>query len=154
MTFGFGGDCCWHTAPNKTGIALMNFNHTGFYIQPVTEVRHPMWYNIYIRQQRYCKTWLTRNCLNRNVIQMITVTTRTIRAHTFRGYPRRPMINHIIDQFILDPKSKQDKVNVTNLKNLPKLQILEFCKKNLYARHTFWSCLIRCVNMKWSWRVL
>ena len=28
-----------------------------------------------------------------------------------------------IDQFILDPKSKQDKVKVTNLKNLPKLQI-------------------------------
>ena len=36
---------------------------------------------------------------------------------------RRPTINHTIDQFILDPKSKQDKVKITNLKNLPKLQI-------------------------------
>ena len=41
---------------------------------------------------------------------------------------RRPMITHTIDQFILDRKSKQDKVNVTNLKNLPKLQILTFEK--------------------------
>ena len=31
------------------------------------------------------------------------------------------MITYTIDQFIVDPKSKQDKV--TNLKNLPKLQI-------------------------------
>ena len=28
------------------------------------------------------------------------------------------MITHTIDQFILDPKSKQYKVNITNLKNL------------------------------------
>ena len=27
--------------------------------------------------------------------------------------PHCPMITHTIDQFILDPKSKQDKVNVT-----------------------------------------
>ena len=27
-----------------------------------------------------------------------------------------------IEQFILDPKSKQDKANVTNFRNLPKLQ--------------------------------
>ena len=37
--------------------------------------------------------------------------------------PCHPMITHTIDQFILDPKSKQDKVKVTNLKNLPKLNI-------------------------------
>ena len=30
---------------------------------------------------------------------------------------------HTVEQFILDPKSKQDKVKVTNLKNFPKLQI-------------------------------
>ena len=55
--------------------------------------------------------------------------------------------------FILDPKSKLDKV---------KLQILRICKtsncwileKTLLMRHTFWSCLIRCVNMKWTRRVL
>ena len=40
---------------------------------------------------------------------------------------------------ILDPKSKEDKVKVTNL---------QFWN-NHYMRHTFWSCLIRCANMKW-----
>ena len=49
---------------------------------------------------------------------------------------------------ILDPKSKQDKVKVTNLKNLPKVQIFEFWNK-LYMWHIFWSGLIKCVNMKW-----
>ena len=43
-----------------------------------------------------------------------------LRLHS-EDIPRRPMITHSIDQFILDPKSKQDKVKVTNLKNLPKL---------------------------------
>ena len=38
---------------------------------------------------------------------------------------RRPMIVHTIDQLILDPKSKQDKIKVTNSKNLPKLQFLK-----------------------------
>ena len=59
--------------------------------------------------------------------------------------PRRPMITHNIDQFILDPKSKQDKV--TNLRHLPQLQMF-------YTRHNFWSCLIRYVNIKWIWGVL
>ena len=43
------------------------------------------------------------------------------------------MITHTIDQFILDPKSKQDKVKVTNLKNLPKKMNLK--KKTLDATH-------------------
>ena len=47
----------------------------------------------------------------------------------FWGYPRRPTIPHTTDQFILDPKSKQDKVKVTNSKNLPKLQIFNVEKK-------------------------
>ena len=50
---------------------------------------------------------------------------------------------------ILDPKSKEDKVKVTNLKNLPKLQIFDFWNK-FYTRHTFWSCLMRCANMNGS----
>ena len=49
--------------------------------------------------------------------------------------------------FTSDPKLKQDKVKVTNCKQLPKIQILKYCKK-LYMQHTFWSCLIRCINMK------
>ena len=54
---------------------------------------------------------------------------------------------------ILDPKSKEDKVKVTNLKNSSKFQIFEFWNGH-YTRHTFWSCLIRCANMKWIWWVL
>ena len=38
------------------------------------------------------------------------------------------MITHTIDQLIMDPKWKQDKVKVTKLKNLPKLQSFEFSK--------------------------
>ena len=53
----------------------------------------------------------------------------------------------------LDPKSKEDKVKVTNLNNSPNFQIFEFWNKH-YTWHTFWSCLIRCANMKWIRRVL
>ena len=49
---------------------------------------------------------------------------------------------------ILDPKSKEDKVKVTNLKNSPKFLIFEFWNRH-YTRHTFFSCFIRCANMKW-----
>ena len=37
--------------------------------------------------------------------------------------------------FTSDPKWKQDKVKVTNLKKLPNIQILKFCKKTLHATH-------------------
>ena len=49
---------------------------------------------------------------------------------------------------IMDPKSNEDKVKVTNLKSSPKFQIFEFWNGH-YTRHTLWSCLIRCANMKW-----
>ena len=62
---------------------------------------------------------------------------------------------------ILDPKSKEDKVKITNLKNLQKIKILEFIKHNLFnkiylrhTRHTFLSCVIRCANMKWFRQVV
>ena len=42
---------------------------------------------------------------------------------------------------------KEDKVKVTNLKNSPKFKIFEFWNGH-YTRHTFWSCLIRCANIK------
>ena len=37
--------------------------------------------------------------------------------------PCCPMIINTIDQFILDPMSRQDKVKVANSKHLPKLEI-------------------------------
>ena len=64
----------------------------------------------------------------------------------FWGYPLPPH-DYSYHQVILDPKSKEDKVKVTNLKNLPKFQIFAFWNKH-YTWHTFWSCLIRCANMK------
>ena len=78
--------------------------------------------------------------------------TRTTRAPAFWGYPSLPH-DYPYYWVILDPKSKEDKVKVTNLKNLPKFHFFKFWNK-LYTRHTFWSCLIRCANMKWIRRVL
>ena len=75
------------------------------------------------------------------------ILTRTIRTPAFWGYPPPPH-DYPLYWVILDPKSKEDKVKVTNLKNLPKFQILKFSNKH-YTQHTFWSCLIRCANMKW-----
>ena len=71
----------------------------------------------------------------------------TTRTPAFWGYPLPPH-DYPYYWVILDPKSKEDKVKGINLKNLPKFQIFEFWNK-LYTRHTFWSCLIRCANMKW-----
>ena len=51
--------------------------------------------------------------------------------------------------FRIDITWTQDKVKVTNLRKLPNIPILEFLKQ-LNTRHIiFWSCLIRCINMKW-----
>ena len=77
----------------------------------------------------------------------MTWKTRTTRMPAFWGYPPPPH-DYPYHWVILDPKSKDDKVKVTNLKNSPKFQIFEFWNGH-YTRHTFWSCLIRCANMKW-----
>ena len=70
--------------------------------------------------------------------------TRTTRTPAFWGYPLPPH-DYPYHWVILDPKSKEDKVKVTNLKKSPKFQFWN----GHYTRHTFWSCLIRCANMKW-----
>ena len=72
---------------------------------------------------------------------------RTTRTPAFWGYPPPPH-DYPYHWVILDPKSKDDKVKVTNFKNSPKFQIFEFWNGH-YTRHTCWSCLIRCANMKW-----
>ena len=73
--------------------------------------------------------------------------TRTTRTPAFWGYPPPPH-DYPYHWVILDPKSKEVKVKVTNFKNWPKFQIFEFWNGH-YMRHTFLSCLIRCANMKW-----
>ena len=80
--------------------------------------------------------WAVMWCFN---IFLILAWTRTTRTPAFWGYPPPPN-DYPYHWVILDPKSKEDKVKVTNLKNSPKFH---------YTRHTFWSCLIRCANMKW-----
>ena len=58
--------------------------------------------------------------------------TRTTRTPAFLGYPRRPMITHTIDQFILNPKSilltssyqipSQNKMKAKKLEKFAKLK--------------------------------
>ena len=80
-------------------------------------------------------------------VPLSPITTRTTKTPAFWGYPPPPH-DYPYHWVILDPKSKEDKVKVTNFKNSPKFQIFEFWNGH-YMRHTFWSCLIRCANMKW-----
>ena len=73
----------------------------------------------------------------------------------FWGYPPTTSDDYPYYRFILDPKSKQDKVKVTKFKKIAKISIfLILKKKKLHTGHTFWSWLIRCVNMKWIKQVL
>ena len=53
------------------------------------------------------------------------IKTRTTRTPAFWGYPPPPH-DYPYHWVILDPKSKEDKVKVTNLKKSPKFQILNF----------------------------
>ena len=77
---------------------------------------------------------------------LIVGETRTSRTPAFWEYPSRPMITHTItmDSYQIPCHNK------TNSKlQIPKIcQTFKFCN-NLYTQHTFWSCLIRCANMKW-----
>ena len=77
----------------------------------------------------------------------VQLKTRTTRTPAFWGYPPPPH-DYPFYRVMLDPKSKEDKVKVTNLKNSPKFKFFEFSNGH-YTGHTFWSCLIRCANMKW-----
>ena len=70
----------------------------------------------------------------------------------FSWYPRPPL-DYPYYWVILDPKSKEDKVKVTNLKNSPKFQFFQFRNKH-HTQHTLSSSLIRCANMKWMQQVL
>ena len=90
----------------------------------------------------------------RNTLVMVNqVKTRTTRTSAFWEYPPCRPHDYPYYWFISDPMLWQDKVKVTNFKILPKIQILEFCN-NHYMQHTFWSCLIRCANIKWIRQVL
>ena len=60
------------------------------------------------------------------------------------------MITHTIESYWI-PSQKMTK---SKLQILKIRQIFEFWNGH-YTRHTFWSCLIRCANMKWiRWELL
>ena len=58
--------------------------------------------------------------------------------------PRRLMITHTIESYWI-PSQKKTKSKSQIKKNR---QNFKFWNGH-YTRHTFWSCLIRCANMKW-----
>ena len=64
--------------------------------------------------------------------EAMTEVTRTTRTPAFWGYPSQPH-DYPYYWVILDPKSKEGKVKITNLKNLPKLQIFLILKQTLHA---------------------
>ena len=71
----------------------------------------------------------------------------------FWGYPRCPMITHTFDSYCIpSPNKTKSKLHFQRV-SLPKLQICGFGKKTFHKRHT-WSCLIKCVDMKWIQPVL
>ena len=98
---------------------------------------------------KFCKKWSADQYLAccPCCLSTWTTLTRTTRTPAFWGYPPPPH-DYPYHWVILDPKSKEDKVKVTNLKNSSKFQIFQFWNRH-YTRHTFFSCLIRCANMKW-----
>ena len=86
----------------------------------------------------FCRRWL-RYCLaalrHQSTTWTITdlsesslISTRTTKTPAFWGYPPPP---HDYPHYwvISDPKSKEDEVKVTNLKNLPKYLILKFLNR-------------------------
>ena len=99
-------------------------------------------------------TWLS-SCIfigpavkRSKVCHYFIIYTKKIKLERLHSEIPPPPHDYPCKWFTSDPKSKDDKVKVTNLKKLSKIQILKFCKK-LYMQHTFGSCLIRCVNMIW-----
>ena len=65
--------------------------------------------------------YLPKEFLDTYLVQILSFWLRSITSYC-ADKPNFPEL-----WFILDPKSKQDKVQVTNLKNLPNFKFLEFC---------------------------
>ena len=71
--------------------------------------------------------------------------TRTPKPPAFWWYPLQPH-DYQYFQVILDPKSKKDSQSY-KFKVFAKISILSILKqKIIYMWHTYWSCLVRCVN--------
>ena len=66
--------------------------------------------------------------------------------------PRRLMITLTIESFWIQSQ-KKTKLKLQIWRICQNFEFFEFWNKH-YTRHTFWSCSIRCANMKWIRRVL
>ena len=93
----------------------MNYNYNTFHVYKAPK------HTVKSHEVQKGDMWLLISCLHSLEHKMKLE--QLGRLHS-EDTPCRPMITHTIDLFILDPKSKQDKVKITNLKNLPKLQIV------------------------------
>ena len=71
--------------------------------------------------------------------------TRTTRMPVFWYNPSRPMITHTSNSHQI--RSQNKTTYKLQIHKIAKILIFKFCKK-LYKWHTFWSCLIRYINMK------
>ena len=89
----------------------------------------------------------------RKVQSNIPMATRTTKTPAFWGYPRRPITIYTIDSYWTPIQNKTKSNLQNNYKKLPNLPIVWFWKQ-LGTQHTFWSWLMRCVNIEWIWWVL
>ena len=100
------------------------------------------------------ETLLSRNTFECVIYQTLAILFRH-QSKTGVEYPRPPH-DYPYHWFILDPKSKLDQVKVTKFKkrNAKNSDFGILQQVLLYTQHTFWSYLIRCINMKWVQQVL
>ena len=103
--------------------------------QKQNKTKKPRWLSSLKTTNNCLSQWCSRSSL-----------TRTTRTPEFWDTPAAPWLPTLVIHIRSQVKTKQ--VKGTDLKKMPKIQIVKNCKK-LYTRHTFSSCLIRCVNMKW-----
>ena len=82
-----------------------------------------------------------------------TATTRTTRTPAFWGYPPDDawlptLLSHIESQV------KRRQSQSYKFKEFAKISFFFKFWNKLYTGHVFWSCLIRCANMKWIRQLL
>ena len=72
--------------------------------------------------------------------------TRTTRMPAFWGYPAASWLPILLSYIGAQVKRRLSQSYIFK-------EMFEFWNKH-YTRHTFWSCLIRCANMKWIQQIL
>ena len=149
---GWRGKKLWNKFPNKLQSGA-RFNVDNSFPNPLTHKIHPivrllgwgmeciLWvqtnHDLYSASvtdslQRCRQYHIILDCIiTRSTVVWMSKHTRTTRTPVFWGYPPPPH-DYPYHWVILDPKSKDDKVKVTNFKNSPKFQIL---KRALHATH-------------------